>query len=92
MLLCWDTDCTMRLYPGAVMILILSSSIWMVGTRLLACLLSAGLITERAEIDVGVLQSDSAEHLLSIEMHSSFIIEEMSTENGETFIFTRARI
>lgn len=55
MLLCWDTGCTMRLYQGTAMILISLSSIWMVGTRLLDYLLSAGLITERAKVDAGIL-------------------------------------
>jgi hypothetical protein len=45
----------------------------MVGIRLQACLLSAGLITERAEGDAGILQSASAEIIPSIKMHSSFI-------------------
>jgi hypothetical protein len=59
MSLCWDTDCTIRLYQEAVMISISLSSIWMVGTRLQGYRLSVGHRTERAKLVVGI-QTDRA--------------------------------
>jgi hypothetical protein len=55
----------------------------MVGTRLLACLLSAGLITEEARSDLGVFQSASAEHPRSIECTVTSSIEVVSIEDAE---------
>jgi hypothetical protein len=66
MLLCWGTDYATQLYQGAVTILISSSSIWMVGTRLQDCHLSVGLSTERATSEAEKKESASAKVLLAI--------------------------
>ena len=62
----------MQLDREDAMILILSSSIWMDGTRPRACLPSAGITIERIKKGVRLSQSDSAEFPLAIEDHSNF--------------------